>query len=55
MTLAQLRNSMSEKELQLWAALRMVERDERRSAELAAEVKSEFDRNKGRWTNGHRL
>jgi len=52
MTLSQLRNSMSEREIQLWAALRLVEQDERKKAELDAEVKASMTENKGKYTRG---
>ena len=52
MTLSQLRNSMSEREIQLWAALRLVEQDERKKAELDAEVKASMAENKGKYTRG---
>ena len=51
-TLGELRSSVTEKELQLWYTLELVEADERKQAELNQEVAADFAENKGRFTNG---
>ena len=48
-TLSELRATVTDKELQLWYILSLVEQDERRAADLKQEVLAEFQNNKGRF------
>ena len=51
-TLNELRSSVTEKELQLWYILALVEEDERKQEQVNQEVLADFNNNKGRFNNG---
>jgi len=51
-TLTELRSSVTEKELQLWYILALVEEDEHKQAELNREVLADFQSNKGKYNRG---
>lgn len=51
-TLTELRSGVTERELQLWYILALVEEDERKQHELNQEVLTDFGNNKGRFNNG---
>ena len=48
-SLVELRDTVTDKELKLWYTLRLIEMDERKGAELKAEVNNDLEKNRGRW------